>query len=467
MNRVGEKKTGNPKRVKPELPGGFLDYGPQEAMLKQRLLECARRTFENFGFEPMETPAVERTKVLLGGEEESGKIIFNVSSSRASEFKEKDKLSLRFDLTVPLARFIAANPEIPKPFKRYQIGQVFRGESPQAGRYREFTQADIDIVGTGSLEADIEIIAAIAAFFKSIGVGSYCVEINNRKILNALPAYAAFPHKKLPEVLRILDKKNKKGEEETGKEILKMLGKESGGKVRSFTSLSGAAEEKISGAGKLFGGNPTAEEGIQELSSLVSGLDALGLDRKNWEIDFSMVRGLGYYTGPIFETILTEAPELGSMFSGGRYDNLVAAFTGEKLSAVGASLGVDRLFAGLAGLDLFEKKTNAVKVLILNLSPKLRNDYFQIAEMLRAENLAPDLYLGDDRSFRAQLAYAVKKEIPYVLMYGENEEKKGVVAIKNLSTREQKEISKNTIREYFARRLPAAAAAASFPHVSP
>lgn len=439
------------KRIKPELPGGFRDYGPADAILRQRLFTKIRNIFEVFGFEPMETPGIERTKILLGGEAESDKVIFRVTAGRGGETKDikKEELSLRFDLTVPLARFIAANPEIPKPFKRYQIGKVWRGESPQQGRYREFIQADIDIVGSSSMDADAEIIAVISAVLKNLGINSFIIKINNRKILQALPRFCNFPEKKLMSLLRLIDKQEKIGEQKMRKEILKIFNKKAAEKIFQFLGISGNKKEKLIRAQELLKNDMAAKEGIQELINIVNGLEVLGVESKNWDIDFSMVRGLGYYTGPIFETILSGAPSLGSIFSGGRYDNLVSTFTGERLPAVGASMGVDRFLTTLDSMGLLKKKPTTVKVLMLNLDPELKSEYFSLARQLREANINTALYLGDDRAFQAQLAYAVKKEISYVLIYGAEEKKKAVVTVKKLSTREQKEIPKDQIAQYF------------------
>lgn len=437
------------KRVKPELAGGFRDYGSGDAILRQRLLEKIRKTFEDFGFDPMETPAVERTEVLLGGEKESGKIIFNVNSSISSEYKEKDKLSLRFDMTVPLARFLAANPEIPKPLKRYQIGNVWRGESPQAGRYREFLQADIDIAGASSPDADAEIITAIWKTFKNLGLNKFIIKINSRKVLNGLPKYAGFPEKKLPELLRLVDKKEKNGEEALKKELKKTFKEKIATKILEIIAISEDTKTRLMKAREILGGNTMAEEGLNELIEIARNLNASGVAPENWEIDFSVARGLGYYTGSVFETYLTDAKELGSVASGGRYDLLTIPFTGQKLPIVGGSIGVDRLYAAFEKLNLLKKKQTSVKVIVLNLLPELKKDYLALSQVLRAANINTSFYLGDDRAFQAQLAYAVKMEIPYVVIMGGDEDKRGTVTIKNLVTREQKEIPKEKIVEYF------------------
>lgn len=421
-------------RLKPELPAGFRDYGPKEAIWKNNALEKIRTTFERFGFDPIETPAVERTEILTGGEAESEKIIFNIKGSR--DQRESDSnISLRFDLTVPLARFVAANPEIPKPFKRYQIGEVYRGESPQKGRYRGFTQADADIVGTAAREAEVEVFLLLQNVFLALGVKDYAIKINNRKILNNLPQFADFPKEKLWSALRVIDKKDKIGIVGVAAELGKEFNKKTAGKIIEFLNREVREISKLDG------------EGGKEMLELTQTLSNLSV--KNWEIDFSLARGLSYYTGVVFEAILCDAPEVGSIAAGGRYDNLLAAFTGQPIPAVGASIGIDRLFAGLEKLGKLETKITNTQVLILSLEQSFTSEYFSIAESLRKAGINTALYLGDDRAFQAQFAYAVKKEIPYVIIYGGNEQKKGVVAIKNLATREQKEIPKEKIVEYF------------------
>lgn len=431
----GKKKTiSEKKRVKPELPGGFKDARPEMMIAKNEILKTIRKTFENFGFDPMDTSSVERTEVLLGGEEESSKIIFNI---RGSE-EEESKNSLRFDLTVPLARFLAANPDIPKPFKRYQIGNAWRGESPQAGRYREFMQADIDTVGSSSPTADAEIIAVICQTLQNLGVKNFLIKINNRRILNGLPEIVGFPEEKLSEMLRIIDKKDKIGLEGIKKEVSGKFGEKIAERLTAWLKSPVFPKE-----------NREADEGQKELNEVLNNLRVLGIDEKKYETDFTVIRGLGYYTGTVFETVIPEAKELGSIFSGGRYDNLLIPFMGQKIPAVGVSLGVDRLMAVLEKLGRLKKKATTTQVLILRLDSALQEKYLSLAAELRKNNLNTSLYLGEDSSFQGQLTYAVKKEIPYVVILGAAEKEKGVVAIKNLQTREQTEVARDKIVEYF------------------
>lgn len=433
------------RRIKPESPGGFRDYGPQDAIARRTIIRTIETTFEDFGFDPMETPAVERTEVLTGGEKESKKMIFSLTNAG----EKKSDTSLRFDLTVPLARFIAANPEIPKPFRRYQIGLVWRGESPQAGRYREFLQADIDIVGSSRIEADADIIATIAATLKRLDISNFLIRINNRKILDALPAYANFPQKKLWDVLRIIDKRDKIGDGAMKKELTKLIGKSPMERIAVFIESRATVRETIAAAKTMYTSNAQAEEGIRELAETGELLGLMGVPQENWCIDFSVVRGLAYYTGMVFETILREKPEIGSIVSGGRYDNLAIPFTGEKLCTVGGSIGIDRLYTALDLLGVVKKKSTNTQALVMNLSDALGREYITLTRTLRETGINASLYLGDDRAFQAQLTYALKKEIPFVVIFGDEEEKKSVVAIKNLATRQQQEIPKADLVKYF------------------
>ena len=417
--------TTNKKRIKPGLPGGFRDYGPREARMKQWILDTARRTFELFGFEPLETSAVQKTEVLTGGESDSRKIIYNV---RGSQEQESDT-SLRFDLTVPLARFVASNPDIPKPFKRYEIGRVWRGERQQAGRYREFTQADADIVGSSSPAADTEIAAVIYTVLKNLGMDNFVIKINDRKEFDSLPSSAGFADAKLWDALRIIDKKDKIGEAGVKEDLGKTFGDKVAGNIAAFI----AARPATAGT----------------LAEIRQGFTALGIPDRYYAIDRAMVRGLSYYTGPVFEAVLTDAPEIGSIFGGGRYDNLVMSFTGQKIPAVGASLGVDRLIAAMEKLGLTPPEKMSRTALVLNLDPALASEYQALGAQLRAAGIPTALYMGNESSFQGQLAYAVKKDIPYVIIWGSEEKKNGVVSIKNLATREQKEIPREKIVEYF------------------
>ena len=425
LSKVMDAKTKQEKRIKPDLPGGFRDYGHSDTIAKQDMMDSIRRTFESFGFDPLQTASVQRTEVLTGGDEDSGKIIFNVKGSR----DEESSSSLRFDLTVPLARFLAAHPEVPKQFKRYQIGTVWRGESPQAGRYREFIQADVDIVGTASIDADLEIVLVLYTALKELGIENFTIAYNNRKILNALPKFAGFPEEKLWGVLRSIDKMDKIGKEKVLEEIGEEFGNETSGKIDTYLEQDMSTD--------------------MDFIAICDGLKMLKIDVDTYFVQkTSLVRGLSYYTGMVVEATLTDAPEIGSIGGGGRYDDLVTQFTGQSIAAVGVSIGVDRLFAALEKLGILQKKTTKTHVLIMQLSESLSPEYLKMAQELRKSGINTALYLGEDRTFQAQLAYAVKKEIPFVVIYGPDEAERGVIQIKNLKTREQTEVPKEKVQEF-------------------
>lgn len=423
------------KQIKPELPGGFRDYGPREAIARTRMIATIRRVFESFGFDPMETPAVERTEVLTGGERNSKKIIFNVRGSKDLSIQagKKSDTSLRFDLTVPLARFLAANPGIPKPFKRYQIGNVWRGERQQAGRYREFLQMDFDIIGTTSLDADAEIIRVMYEVMQALDIENFFIKMNNKAEAMELLNSIGVSGERAIKTLVAIDKKDKLDSRAWEKEV----------KNASGLGASTLKEYlwKISGENMLE---------TTQTRTLRAKAEQLGVPQKYLIYDASLVRGLGYYTGSIFEAVLTDFPSIGTVMGGGRFDGLTKKFSPESLPAVGVSIGIDRLFAALEKLRGFPQKETVVDILVMN----LLNDasaYQEFEDMLRSAGMNVALYIGDDKAFQAQLAYAVKKGIPYVLIYGDREKEKGTVTIKNLKTREQKEMPKEKISRYFAK----------------
>lgn len=429
-----EDKKPRKGMTKPELPGGFRDALPEDMIAKQKMMDAIRRVFESFGFDPMETPAVERTEVLVGGEAGSSKIIFNVKSSE--ENWEESNASLRFDLTVPLARVLAANPEIPKPFKRYQVGKAWRGERQQAGRYREFLQMDVDIIGARSLDADAEIVQVMYETMKALGIDNFVIRLNNKsEILQTLEQFGVREEARMPTLIAV-DKKDKLSPAEWEAEVAKVSGLAPDTLKKYLWQISG--ENTLEGS---------------EVKTLREKAEALGVPQSCLIYDASLVRGLGYYTGSVFETMLADLPEIGSIFSGGRFDGLTARFSTEAMPAVGASIGVDRLYAALETLGTIQKKPTLAEVLILNLANELKPEYAEFAKSLREAGINTALYLGDDRSFQAQLAYAVKKEIPLVVIYGDKEKAIGKVAVKDLRKEIQEEIGAQTLALYIKTRL--------------
>lgn len=430
--------------IEPTLPGGFKDYLPEDMIPRQKLFDAIKTVFERFGFVPLDTPCVERAEILTGGDSEFQKQIFYVSQPGGKE----EATALRFDLTVPLARVVAAyGDKIQRPFRRYQIGRLWRGERQQAGRYREFAQCDADIVGVADMRADAEIVALINALMIQLGFKNFLIRVNNRKILNGLAQYASFDEEKTISVIRILDKLDKQPWKEIDEELREKLelSETSVEKIKEFISCAeGNQTGTLESLKKLFGGVVIAEEGIQELVEICEYLDAMGVSRDSWKIDPSVARGLGYYTGPVFETQLLDLKEIGSVFSGGRYDGLVSRFSKQNVPAVGASLGIDRLYSAMETLKLIEKKKSPVQALVLNFEEQAKDRVLQIVSFLRNKGINSILYLGQENTLKGQLSFAVKEEIPFVVIVGEEELKENLVVVKNLSTREQ---TKGTLDE--------------------
>jgi len=423
--------------IEPTLPGGFKDYLPEDMIPRQRLFDGIRTVFERFGFVPLDTPCVERADILTGGDPEFQKQIFYVSQPGGKE----EATALRFDLTVPLARVVAAyGDKIQRPFRRYQIGRLWRGERQQAGRYREFAQCDADIVGVSDMRADAEIIALMNALMNELGFKNFLIRVNNRKILNGLSEYASFEKEETNSVIRTVDKLDKQSWEEIETELKEKikLSDNSIQKIKNFVfSAKDNQKETLAAFSEIFKGIQIAEEGIQELSEIEKYLDAMGVPQNAWKIDPSVARGLGYYTGPVFETQLLDLKEIGSVFSGGRYDGLVSRFSKQNVPAVGASLGIDRLFSAMETLGLVEKKKSSVQALVLNFEDKAKERVLQILSFLRNKGINSVLYLGSESTLKGQLSYAVKEEIPFVVIVGEEELKENTVVTKNLATREQ------------------------------
>lgn len=435
-----EEKT-TEKKLKPELLGGFRDYLPSAMIARQEIVSNIRKTFESFGFLPLETPGLERSSVLGTDRDE-----FKMQVYR---FRAGDQdVTLRFDLTVPLSRVVSANPGLIKPFKRYQFGSVWRKESPQAGRYREFSQFDADIVGSDSLIADTEIIILMFETLKNLGLDNFVIRFNNRKILNGLSDYASFDKRKADQVLRTLDKLDKigfdgvvselksKSHNELGEDGLSLT-EQSIFRIMDFLNLKGDTKKLIRKLKKLFEGVLIAEEGIDECEKIIENLEFLGIPNKNWKLDLSIARGLGYYTGPVFETNLTDCPEIGSIFSGGRFDDLITRFTGEKIPSVGASVGVDRLLAALEKMDAIKRKVSTAKVLITVIDKKLSSKIMQLAKNFRAAGINTEIYLGKEKGLKGQIIYAAKREIPFVIIIGEEEDKAGKLKLKSMAERKE------------------------------
>lgn len=459
--------------VKPEGVSGTRDLLPQDAITLDRLISKIRAVYESFGFVPLDTPCLEKWGVLTGNEPTNkslyrAKIVRGIEDKGvSSEELASDDSALRFDLTVPLARVVSANPDLPRPFKRYQIGKVFRGERAQAARQREFTQFDFDIVGSASIVADVEVIQIMYTTMRSLGVPRFLIRFNTRKVLNGL-AEMVGSGEKSTELFRIIDKSDKVSVEEILTELQRKpdnefdesalhLSDDQANVVRKFLELRGAdTESTLQKLEELINSAPSeiAKEGLEELKTIANMLRHLGIPEDFWAVDLSVARGLDYYTGPVFETILPDMPELGSVFSGGRYDGLVNRFMpGSNLPAVGASVGIDRMLSALQKFDLLPPISTMTTVLVSIFNPKLAADSLLLAKELREAGLNAEIYLGNDSMLRAQITYAIKQDIPFMVILGPDELAKGQVQLKNLRAKSQSflsrkeciELIKNTI----------------------
>lgn len=426
------------KTIDPGLAGGFRDYLPEDMIPRQRMFDTIRSVFERFGFLPLDTPGIEREEILTGGDPNFRMQIFK------TRLRESDEgLALRFDLTVPLARVVSLySDKLEKPFKRYQMGKVWRGEKPQAGRFREFIQFDADIVGSNRVSADAEIVALMFETLTALNIGQFRIRINNRKILNGLPGFAGYEQELNADVLRAIDKLDKIRWQGVSEELSeKGLTSPQIGKLEQFINLKGeSAREILANLLVLMSESPEAIRGISELEEIADCLDSLSIPSECWNIDLSVARGLGYYTGPVFETILLDLPSIGSVFSGGRYDDLVSRFGNQNLPSTGASVGVDRLFAAMEKLSLLKKEKTVVKATILNFD-KDAEDYCQmIVTSLRKKGIASEIYLGKEVMLKGQLSYAIRQEIPVVIIAGGKEKEKKTAQVKDMRNRTQSEV---------------------------
>jgi histidyl-tRNA synthetase len=431
-----------PDTVEPRLYRGLRDLLPDQMLARQAMVDTIRGVYELYGFVPLNTPAVEYLDVLSGSAgEEAQQAIFRVSTP------EKEALGLRFDLTVPLARVIAQYRELPRPFRRYQVSPVWRFDKPDKGRYREFTQFDLDSVGVESEVADTEIIAGMCDTLSALNVGRYLVRFSSRAMLNLLLAFAGIGAEQGVDVFRVLDKLDKVGIDKVRLELMQGYKDESGDTIRGVGLAREQVEkierflaikpvdrnEVVAQLRVLFAGLEGAEAQIDVIARISNHLYALGYRDDRVALDLSIARGLAYYTGPVFEAILLDAPQFGSVFGGGRYDGLVTRFLGESIPAVGASIGVDRLLAALTHLGAVSKRKATAHVLVTNMDAALIDDYLQITWELRRAGIPTELYLGTAKGPGKQLKYADQYEIPLALLYGSNEKAKGEVTIKDMA----------------------------------
>ena len=423
------------KKTEPRTLAGFMELMPNEQILFEQIKEKIEKTYQKFGFLPLDTPILELSEVLLakaGGETEKQIYRFDRGDT---------DISMRFDLTVPLAKYVAKNyGNLSFPFRRYQIGKVYRGEKMQKGRYREFYQCDIDIIGDGELSVrnDAELPSVIYNIFKELGFDDFTIKINNRKLFNGL--FESLNQKEnAVEILRIIDKIEKIGKEAVIEELEKIeVPTDSINKILDFIEIEGTTDEKLLKLADLNIENEAFKTGLEELTEVVKYVRLFGIPDSNFKVDLTIARGLDYYTGTVYETFLNEYREIGSVCSGGRYENLAENYTDKKLPGVGISIGLTRLFYKLNELNLINANKKSVsEILIVPMLEDL-NVPIKIANDLRKNGINTEIFLND-KKLKAKMKYADKLEIPYVIVVGEDEVKSNVIKIKNMKTGDETE----------------------------
>ena len=448
---VSIRITEEPARmIKPRTPPGVMELLPRDQIAFQRMLDTIRRTFEGFGFLPIETPVFELSDTLLtksGGETE--RQVYFVQSTGALEKAAEGlpELALRFDLTVPLARYVAEHEhDLAFPFRRYQMQRVYRGERAQRGRFREFYQCDIDVIGKDSLSPryDAEVPAVISAVFAALDIGEFTIQLNHRKLLRGYFEGQGIDDARQMTVLREIDKLDKRGEDAvratlTGEDF--GLSDEVAERLLAFSRVrSTGHDDALAKLDALGAGTDLFEEGRTELRDLLNQLRALGVPESRYALNLSIARGLDYYTGMVYETILDAHPQIGSICSGGRYDNLASHYTKSKLPGVGISIGLTRLFWQLREAGLITTADSSVDVLVTLLDDASLPDALALSQRLRGSGLNVETQL-EPRKLAKQMQYADRAGIRFVVIRGEDEAAKGVVAVKDLRRGEQFEVA--------------------------
>lgn len=423
--------------IEPRTLAGFRDYLPALMIPRERFMEKARAVYRSYGFVPIDTPALEYTEILLGrGGEETDKQLY-----RFKDHGDRD-VGLRFDLTVPLARFAAQHiGTLGTPFKRYHLAPVWRGERQQRGRYREFVQCDFDTIGTTSNAADIEVALVIHDLLAALGFSRFRIHINNRMILNGLLEELELADRSAP-LLRSLDKLAKIGRAEVSAEMQAKAGVtvQQAERVLTLAEITGDNFSILDQMQQQFGQNARCAEGISRLKQLIKVASEAGIPAERLQIDLGIARGLDYYTGTVYETLLTDLPGIGSVCSGGRYDNLASLYTKQILPGVGASLGLDRLLAAMEELKLIPATATTAPVLLAQFSADHLGAYQAMARQLRQAGIGVEVY-PEAKKLGAQLAYAEKKGFSIALIAGPDEISKGVWQVKQLAQRTSQEVA--------------------------
>ena len=438
--------------IKPSIPKGTRDFLPEEMYRRQYVIDTIKSIFETFGYEPLETPSIEKLEVLSGKYGEEGEqLIFKIlkrgteiekggSASREYTIRHLNELvdfALRFDLTVPLSRVVAMyHQELTLPFKRYQIQPVWRGDRPQRGRYREFYQCDADIVGSESMIADAENITLIHDILSALGFDKFKIRINNRKILTGIVEYSGVDTRKGTDICVAIDKLDKIGLDGVKDELRKRDIPESAiQKILPVLEIKGTTETMLGDISAILNSSEAGVKGINEISEIFRYLFDFGIDFNRLTIDFYLARGLSYYTGPIYESIIEES-NIGSLTGGGRYDELIGLFLGQAIPATGTTLGIERIIDVMTELDMLPDVKTGTTVLVTIFDDTLKSESLRTARELRKAGINAEVFLNVT-ALKKQFMYANKKKIPYVIVIGPEESQRGLVALKNMISGDQ------------------------------
>lgn len=431
------------KFIAPRAPKGFRDFLPETMLRRNYVLDIIRDVFHLFGFEPIDTPILELHETLFGKYgEEAEQLIFTAQHGRS----KREPLAMRYDLTVPLARVVGQyESQLQLPFKRYHIAPVFRGERPQRGRYREFWQCDADTVGVASMSADAEIVIMMHEILKRLGFPQFVIKINHRKLLVAIGEFSGVPQEQLPDLYRSVDKFDKIGADGVKGELIdRGIDSEAVSRMMDLIQSKEPGENSLDLIAETIG---SEDNGIDEMRQLADLLTDAAVESEHYDFDFTMVRGLGYYTGPIFETVISE-PNLGSISGGGRYDNLIGMFRRQSLPTTGTSFGIERIIDLMDELELYPPQLGGtlVQVLVTVFNEDMRRDSARIGMQLREAGINTEVYLGR-RKLGRQLAHADKKGIPIVVIAGPAEIEAGVVKLRRLADGNEATVDASKIAE--------------------
>jgi histidyl-tRNA synthetase len=418
-----------PKLIEPRTLKGFRDYLPEAMIPRERLIDTARHVYRSYGFSPIDTPALEYLEILTGkGSDETDRQLY-----RFQDHGGRD-VGMRFDLTVPLARFAAQHiGELGTPFKRYHIAAVWRGENTQRGRYREFMQCDFDTIGTRSVAADIETALVIHDLFVALGFAKFTIHVNNRQVLNGLLQKLHLVEQSTA-MLRALDKLGKAGPEKVSEEMTTAGATAAqAAEILKLAELSGSSDQILAQLDSLVAGNELGAAGVENLRQVLAGARAAGVPDERLKLDVSIARGLDYYTGAIFETYLGDLPTIGSVCSGGRYDNLAGLYTKQELPGIGASLGLDRLLAAMEELNMIEKVRTPAPVFIAYFDAARLHDYLRLASQVRAAGIGCEVF-PEPKKLGQQLKYADQRGFRAALIAGEREFAENQCQLKDLQS---------------------------------